>query len=237
VVCPECGAALGLWGLPVVPWLAVRGRCRSCRAPVGRWALGVEVATGVGSGVAAARFGWSVELPPVLVLVAGLVAVSTVDIVCRRIPTRFVYVTTAAATAAIGLAVLVDGEPASLVGAAVGAVVAAAMLGLSHLLIEVVLGKPFGLGDVRLGTLIGLVAGWLGSLNWIEWGHEHLVDGETDMVLVVLGASGAALLSLIVGTFAGSIVGLVRRFALGRPQPFPLGPWLALGGLAAVLVI
>lgn len=45
--CPHCGATLGAADLvPVLSWLALRGRCRHCHAPVpGRYTL-VELATG-----------------------------------------------------------------------------------------------------------------------------------------------------------------------------------------------
>lgn len=45
--CPACGTTLTGWeNVPVVSWLALRGRCRTCGAPISvRYPL-VELATG-----------------------------------------------------------------------------------------------------------------------------------------------------------------------------------------------
>jgi leader peptidase (prepilin peptidase)/N-methyltransferase len=217
LVCRVCGAPLSPRHLPVLPWLAVRGRCRACGAPIDRWVLTVEVATGLGFGVAAARFGWSVTLLPVLVLVAGLVALSTVDLMCSRLPRRFVYLTGVGIAASIGLAVLVDGERSSLVGALIGGGAYLLMLGFQYLLS----GGRMGFGDVRLGTMIGLVVGWAG------WAPDHTIDGPV----------GAVLLGLVAAAVPAAIFGVARRLLRGRSEPFPFGPWLSLGGLLAVLLV
>lgn len=235
-VCRACGAALAPAGLPVLPWLAVRGRCRRCGAPIGRWVLGVEVATGVGFGVVAARFGWSVELLPMLVLVAGLVAASAVDLMCGRIPTRFMRLTAAALVGSIVVAVLVDGEPGSLWGAVVGAAVYLAVLGSTYLIAMVRWG-PLGLGDVRLGVVTGLAVGWLGWLRELDRLRRHPIFDEGDTVLLGTASGRAALLGLIVSMLAVVVVGLAQRRFLRRRQPYPVGPWLSLGGLVAALLV
>jgi prepilin signal peptidase PulO-like enzyme (type II secretory pathway) len=106
--------------------------------------LGVEVATGSAFGVAALRFGWSPTLVPVLVLAAGLVAASTVDLACSRIPTRFVHLTGAGLVASISLVTLVDGEPSRLVGAGVGAATALGLLGAFYLAVQMLGGGGVG---------------------------------------------------------------------------------------------
>jgi leader peptidase (prepilin peptidase) / N-methyltransferase len=216
-VCRACGAPLSIGQLPVFPWLAVGGRCRACGEPVSRWVLAVEIATGVGFGVAAARFGWSATLLPVLVLVAGLVALSTVDLLCSRLPRRFVYLTGAAVAVSIGLAVLVDGDASSLLGVVIGTGSYLLMLGFQYLLS----GGRMGFGDVRLGAVIGLVVGWVG------WAPDHTVDGPV----------GAVLLGLFAAAIPAAIFGVGLRVARGRSQPYPFGPWLSLGGLAAILLV
>ncbi len=43
--CPDCGAPLGIADLvPIVSWLAARGRCRHCGAPVDRFYPAIELA-------------------------------------------------------------------------------------------------------------------------------------------------------------------------------------------------
>jgi leader peptidase (prepilin peptidase)/N-methyltransferase len=54
--CPHCRTPLRPWeNVPIVSWLALRGRCRTCRAPISiRYPL-VELATAVVFLVIAAR--------------------------------------------------------------------------------------------------------------------------------------------------------------------------------------
>lgn len=50
--CDACGTRIGVRDLvPVVSWLALRGQCRHCRAPIGLWQIGCELG---GATVAAA---------------------------------------------------------------------------------------------------------------------------------------------------------------------------------------
>ena len=81
----------------------VGAAARDCREPLARRYVVVDVTCGVLWGLAGLVIGWSVVLVPVLALVTGFVAMSVVDLVLMRIPTRFVYVTAAAFLAGIAL--------------------------------------------------------------------------------------------------------------------------------------
>src|SRR5688572_8448157 len=74
--CPRCGDPADILGLPVLPFAAAAGRCGSCGAGRYRWTAAVEAATGLAFGAAAATWGLSWTLLPVLVLIAGAVAMS-----------------------------------------------------------------------------------------------------------------------------------------------------------------
>jgi leader peptidase (prepilin peptidase)/N-methyltransferase len=193
--------------------------------------------TALGFGVAAARLGWSVELPVVLALIAGVVAASAVDIAYLRIPTPFLRVTgavilvcmVAAALAGTGPEVEAAGGsdltgpvmttagPGALVGALVGGAFYAGFLLVFHLISP----ASLGYGDVRLAGLIGLVVGWLG------WSPDLPVQGPLS------AAVGAA----FVGALVGSLVGLVLLVARRRSRPFPFGPSLALGAVIVALAL
>jgi leader peptidase (prepilin peptidase)/N-methyltransferase len=216
--CRACGRTLecrvGLVGL--LPWALAAGRCRGCGAARPGWLAGVEVATGGLFGAVAARLGWSAELPAVLVLVAGLVAVSAVDLVYLRIPTRFVHVTGAASAAAIAGAAFVAGPVDALAGALIGGGVYAGFLAVFYLLSPAML----GFGDVRLAAVIGAVVGWL------AWAPDEPIVGPLTAVL------RAALVASLVGTVVGTVLLVVRR----QNRPFPFGPAMAIGALVAVLL-
>lgn len=219
VACAACGSPLArpVLVVPTCSWVALGGRCRECRAPIGaRWPLAVELVVGASWGLAGLAVGWSAALVPVLVFLAGLVAASAVDLACGRIPTRFVYLTGVPVVLAMVVAAVVDGEPRSLLGGLVGAALVLVTLGALWLLSP----RMLGFGDVRLGTLIGLVVGWVG---WTA--DEPVLDPLTWVVRALLIAG-------VLGSLAGGVLLVVRR----RNQAYPFGPWLSLGGAIAVLL-
>jgi leader peptidase (prepilin peptidase)/N-methyltransferase len=217
-LCRRCGAPVEvrIGGRAVLlPWLMAGGRCRACGQRRPGWLGVVELATGLLYGLAAARIGWTRELPVVLVLLAGLVAVSAVDLVYLRIPTRFVRATGAAVAACIAVAAVTVGPVGALVGALVGGALYGGFLGIFYLISPAML----GFGDVRLGTLIGAVVGWL------AWMPDRPVEAP------VTGVLGAAFL----GSLAGTVAGLVLLAARRQNRPFPFGPAMALGAVVAAL--
>jgi leader peptidase (prepilin peptidase) / N-methyltransferase len=79
--CPKCGHTLSWYeNIPLISWLALRGRCRSCKAPISvRYPL-VELLVGLLFLACVRRFGWSWELVSGLVLVSLLVPLTFIDL-------------------------------------------------------------------------------------------------------------------------------------------------------------
>lgn len=215
--CGECGRPLGPVRLPLLAWTASAGRCRWCGAPRRPWTGAVEAVTGVGFGLAAATWGWSWALPAVLLLVAGAVAMSAVDLWVMRIPTRFAWATGAAVSAALLAAVALAGEVPvrSIGGAAIGAAGFGGLLGVLYLVSP----RLLGFGDVRLGVVAGAVLGWVG------WSADDPVLAPLQLVFATLFVGS------LVGTLWGAALLAVRR----RNAPFPFGPALAFGAVAMAL--
>lgn len=220
VCCRCCGEVLlsptVIPAPPMLPWTIVGGRCRQCREPVALWVLAVELVTGALFGLAAWRIGWSLSLIPILVLLTGMVAASTVDLACWRIPSRFVFMTGVAAASAIAVAAAVGGYPASVVGAVVGGVTYLALLGVLHRCSP----RQLGRGDVRLGLVIGIVVGWLG------WSADQPITGP--LTWTFNAALAAAAIALVVG--------LVLRLVRGSSRAYPFAPWLCSGALVTILL-
>ncbi|MDI3299551.1 MAG: prepilin peptidase [Bacillota bacterium] len=149
--CESCGRRLGpLELVPVASWLVLRGRCRTCGAPIGWQAPAVEAATALlFAAVAAAGRGWAERLLG-LGLVALLVVATGVDLKVRLIPDG-----ANALGAAWALLVGFLGR-----GAAFWPHLAAgAAAGLLFALIGLLSRGGLGGGDVKLAAVLGLYLG------------------------------------------------------------------------------
>jgi leader peptidase (prepilin peptidase)/N-methyltransferase len=203
--CPHCGAEIrNRDNIPVLSWLALRGRCRSCGARVSaRYPL-LEI------GTAASFAGVAIVYPRVYVIVmlcafcAVMIVVGAIDLELKIIPNRITYPALPAFAAAIllGWAIGQDLDP---VRAAIGAV----SYGGAFLLIAVIAPRGLGMGDVKLTGLIGLVMGSLG-LRYVGV------------------AAGSAIL---LGGLGGLVALMAGR---GRKSAIPFGPFLTAGALVAV---
>ncbi|MHB8876792.1 MAG: prepilin peptidase, partial [Myxococcaceae bacterium] len=78
--CPKCGHALAWYeNIPVLSYLALRGRCRSCRASISaRYPL-IEILTAFLFLACQRRFGWEYTLAPALMLVTLLIPLTFID--------------------------------------------------------------------------------------------------------------------------------------------------------------
>ncbi|HEX2063439.1 MAG TPA: prepilin peptidase [Acidimicrobiales bacterium] len=206
--CPGCGTQLAARdNVPVVSWLLLRGRCRSCGMRISPRYPVVELATAALFAAAAVRFADEAVLPAYLLFFAALLAVSAIDLEHFIVPKRIVYPALVASAPALVVAAAVGDEWDALGDAAVGGVLAWAVLFLIHLASP----RGMGFGDVRLAGLIGVHLGWLGP------GHVLL-----GLFLAFLSAAAAGL-------------GLIAARRRTRKDKVPFGPFLALGAVVAVL--
>lgn len=151
---PRCHACLRAsrgWELvPVLAWVAARGRCRGCGARLlaRRPAVEIGCALAAGGGVLVAGPGW--RGLAAAVLAAVLVPVVVIDLHHRLIPDLLVL---PAAGAALVASVLAD--PARWWVSVAGAAGAGGFM----LLLWLVHPAGMGLGDVKLAVLIGAALG------------------------------------------------------------------------------
>ena len=110
--CPTCGAPIRERdNIPVVSWLVLRGpdagtARRRFRRAIRWWSL---LCAGLFAGTAA-RFGHQWDLPAYLVLFAGLLALSCIDIERMILPKKIVYPLTGLVAALLLLAAAATGE-------------------------------------------------------------------------------------------------------------------------------
>jgi len=206
--CDSCQAPLAVADLiPVLGWIRLRGRCRTCGQPIGWRYPFVEVANAALFVAAAIRFGTSWALPAFCIFFGALLAVSVIDLERMIIPNRIVYPTLAAVAPLLVLAAVTGGSWEPLRDAALGG--AASFLAL--LVVHLVSPRGMGFGDVRLGGVDGVMLGWLG------------------LRFVFLG--------VFVGFALGSVIGigLIATRLRSRRDALPFGPFMAAGAVVVVL--
>ncbi len=156
--CPRCLAPIAATdNVPVLSWLLLRGRCRSCRAPISvRYPL-VELAGAGAAWLALSRHGWSPAAPAELALVALLLALALVDLDTWLLPHALTWPLIAGGLALSALGVTAAGSfREAYWGAGVGFAAFAAVALVGE---KVFHREALGFGDVWLLAGIGA---WLG---------------------------------------------------------------------------
>ncbi|MGH2921969.1 MAG: prepilin peptidase [Gaiellaceae bacterium] len=147
--CMSCAAPIAWYdNLPLVSYVLLRGRCRSCRAPIGLLYPAVELTAALLVAGCVLAFGLTLDTLVAAFFCCVLVAVSAVDLEHRIVPNVIVLPATA-----IALPVQTLLHP-SLEWTL-------AALGASLFLFLAVLAYPagMGMGDVKLALFMGAVLG------------------------------------------------------------------------------
>jgi leader peptidase (prepilin peptidase) / N-methyltransferase len=208
--CGSCGLRLGPLDLvPVFSWLALRGRCRRCRAPIGVEPIVIELTNATLFVLMAIRFDDTrAAIPAYCILMSVLVAQTWIDLKTKRLPREITYTGIVLGAVALTVAAIVIGEPERIWMMALGAAIALVAMWLIFALSR----GGMGDGDVRFAPLLGMYLGWLNP--------------------------GIVLPGLFFGFVAGAVVGLVMMAIdrAGRRTAVPFGPFLALGTVVAIFV-
>jgi leader peptidase (prepilin peptidase) / N-methyltransferase len=202
--CPSCGTAIQWYdNIPVLSYLSLTGRCRSCWGRIPIRYPGVEAVNAAGYVLILAAFGvtWTAVL--YAVLFSALLVVAGTDLTHQIIPN----------------AVTVPGMALGLLGAATV--------------------LPVGLTNAMLGVLIGGGLLWgLACASPYLFGKEGMGGGDIKLVAMIGAFLGwkAALLTIMVGSLAGSGIGisLIAFGLMKRDEYIPFGPFLVLGALVAM---
>ena len=149
--CPQCQTQIKAYdNVPVLSWLALRGRCRSCRAPISaRYPL-VEAVTGLLCALVVFDKGLDEDAILGLVLVLLLVPITLIDLDHRIIPNKLTLLGTVLAPVILAFTAP-DAIPEHLI--------AAAGAGGFFLLTVLAYPRGMGMGDVKLAFVLGLFLG------------------------------------------------------------------------------
>ncbi|HET7270923.1 MAG TPA: prepilin peptidase [Rubrobacter sp.] len=196
--CPQCGQPIAPKdNIPLVSYLLLRGRCRKCgeRIPM-RYPL-IEALTAILFGAAGYEFGFSIQLISALVLISALISLAAIDLEHGLLPNAIV-----APCAAVGFVLSVLGDPTN------WWIYLLSILAVGGGLLALALVFPagMGMGDVKMGGMLGAFLGPYGALA------------------VFLGA--------LSGTIVGGLLLAVGR--IRRRSPLPFGVFMAFGGLVTL---
>jgi len=206
--CPGCHAPISPRdNIPVLSWLLLRGRCRSCGEPISaRYPL-VELLTAVVFGLLALRFGYTWQLPAYLYLGAIGVALAFIDLDTKRLPDRLTLPSYPVALILLGAAAFLDHTWDSWLRAILGGLA----VGAFYFLLWFVYPSGMGFGDVKFAGVLGIY------LGWISWAT----------------VAAGVFLGFLLGGVVGAILLIAKRAT--RKTGIPFGPFMIVGALAMVL--
>ena len=190
--CPACGARVRWYdNIPLLSYIFLRGKCRSCKAPISIRYPMIEVLAGALTVAMFAVFGITPQAGINLLLVLAMVAVAFIDAEHMIIPDS---ISLGGIVVGLGLSFVPKGVVPldALIGASAG-VVFLGLLRWAHMKTAGIEGM--GLGDVKLAGTIGAFMGWY-SLPMIF------------------------LTSALVGLLIGGISILAQRKGARTPLPF-----------------
>jgi leader peptidase (prepilin peptidase)/N-methyltransferase len=170
--CPSCGRTLAPIDLvPVLSWLALRGRCRTCRSPIAPRYARVEAFFAAGFGLLAWAYpveAHGASVVPLLALFAMLTTAALIDLDTFLLPDALTLPAALVGVAGAVLYTRSSGLP-TVPEALVGAAVATGVLVLINRVGGLVLRRfadteerlwPFSLDAVNVAALAGAVGGW-----------------------------------------------------------------------------
>lgn len=216
--CPGCHTPIAARdNIPLVSWLLLRGRCRTCGEPISaRYPL-VEALTGA-VWLLITWWCWQPDgldplLPWLLVLASAGVALWFIDLDHHRLPDPIVLPLYPVGALGLALAGLVSGEwPLVPVLIAVGAWLL--VIGGIWLLTG---GRAMGFGDVKLAPVLAATLGWVGvSSALVGLLAAFVLGGVIGLVLMVTGRARRGT-HIAFGPFLllGALIGLLFGQALG----------------------
>ncbi|CAM3792141.1 prepilin peptidase [Rheinheimera salexigens] len=204
--CPMCNARIKAYdNIPVVSWLLLKGKCRSCKTPISLRYPIIESLTAVLAMVVAWQLGFGLPALLMIFLTWGLIALTFIDIDKMLLPDQLTL-------PLLWLALLFSLTDSAMVNpsqAIVGAAAGYLSLWSVYWLFKLLTGKEgMGYGDFKLLAVFGALLGW------------------QQLPLIIL-------LSSVVGAVVG--ITLLTIQGKDKATPIPFGPYIAAAGWIAIL--
>jgi leader peptidase (prepilin peptidase)/N-methyltransferase len=200
--CPNCGRKIRPWqNIPVISYLALRGRCGNCKTHISLRYPVVELLNGIFYVLIYLKFGMSAYSVYYMMFMSMLIVITYIDIDYQIIPD---VITLPGIVLGLLVSIFILPDP-HIYGGVLGIKGSLAGLlagGLIFYAIAVASKGGMGGGDIKLMAMAGATLGWK-----------------------------SVLLTIFIGSFAGSVYGaaLMVFKGKGRKTKIPFGPFLALG--------
>jgi leader peptidase (prepilin peptidase)/N-methyltransferase len=203
--CPHCGHQIRWYeNIPVISWLALRGRCSSCKAPIAVRYPVVELVTAGFFALCGWRWGLTLQAAAWAAFAGLLICLFLIDMDTQILPDDLNYT-----LLWLGLLAAALGWTVPLTSAVWGAALGYGVFWVIFQVFKLVTGKEgMGYGDFKLLAALGA---WLGA----------------PYLLAII------LMSSIVGAVIGIVLLVVGKLA-NKDIPMPFGPYLAGAGLLAL---
>lgn len=183
--CPHCSRPVqALENIPILSYLALRGRCKGCGKPIGWRYPAVEALTGLLFGLVAWHFGLTWAAAGAMLFIAALVALTFIDLDTQLLPDDITLPLVWA-----GLVFNLTGTFANLSSAVIGAMAGYLSLWSVYWLFKLFTGKEgMGYGDFKLLAAIGAWLGW--QVLPLTILLSSLVGAVVGILLIVLAKHG-----------------------------------------------
>jgi leader peptidase (prepilin peptidase) / N-methyltransferase len=229
--CPSCGAGIAFYdNIPVLSYIVLGAKCRRCKERISFRYPAVELLTAALFVAVAWHDGLSAALPFDLIFASALLALVFIDAEHMILPNAITYPGIVFALVARVVIPYLGGTPHfdDLPSISQGALA----------------GMPLGVTSL-VGALIGALLGggslWLMGWTWEKLrGIEAMGLGDVKMMFMVGAYLGwrLTILTIFIGVFTGSIIGIFLMVRSGRRNMqmlLPFGVFLGLGAIAALL--
>lgn len=223
--CPRCGAPVRPYdNVPVVSYLALRGKCRSCKTGISPIYPIVEMLTAFLFWACYREFGLTAEAAKWAAFTAILIVLVFTDLKDRILPDAVNFT-------GLGIALVVSFFASNGDGTA---------MWLARRLFDYPPPDPvISFADAVLGAALGGGLLWLvGAIYFQLRGREGMGFGDVKMMLMVGAFLGVkkTLLTILAGSVLGSVLGIIFILARRKERDYelPFGTFL---GMAALLVM
>jgi len=190
--CPKCGHHISaIENVPLLSYLALRGRCKACKAPISPRYPVIEFVSALLAVTVAWKFGVSYQFLFAMLLSWALISLTMIDYDYQYLPDQitlpFLW---------LGLILNLQGMYTDINSAVIGAVAGYLSLWLVFQLFKIFTGKEgMGFGDFKLLALFGA---------WLGW----------QLLPAVI------LISSVIGSLVGILLIVFKLHEKGKPIPF-----------------